>query len=129
DLVADRAQERLHAEIGTLRGATRRQASGILFVERVLAYLIRDNVERHRLGRAVSVRFLVIVPVCSSVFANSVPTKGISGNSVMLNQSAPLRSLSRGADCVCRSVLMVTVNLLAATFSGSKLKFPLKLSE
>jgi hypothetical protein len=52
DVVADRAQERLHAEIGTLKGATRRQASGILFVERVLAYFVQDDVEPHRLCHA-----------------------------------------------------------------------------
>src|SRR5208282_1159016 len=54
-----------------------------------------------------------------------LPTKVMSGNSSTLNQSAPLRSVSRGANCDSRLlVLTSTLSLLATGLAGSNAIVP-----
>ena len=126
NVVADCAQIGLHTEIGPLESSAGGKTSGVNLVERVLTDFVYDNVERNRFGHAMQGELSRDRPGVIVLFTNSVPTNVISGNSVTSNQSAPLRSLSRGANCVCRvSVLMATFTLLAGTLLASKLMFPL----
>jgi hypothetical protein len=95
NVVPDRTQKGLHAEVGALESAAGRKAGGVDLVEWVLPDFIYNNVERNRLGHAVQGQFPGDRSSASSFFKKSLPTYVISGNSVVLNQSAPLRSLSR----------------------------------
>jgi hypothetical protein len=53
NVVPDRTQKGLHAEVGALESAAGRKAGGVDLVEWVLPDFIYNNVERNRLGHAV----------------------------------------------------------------------------
>ena len=116
NVVSDRTQIGLHAEIRAFGSAAGGKTSQVNFVKRVLTDFVYDNVERDRFGHAMQGELSRDRPSVIVLFHKFSPTYVISGNSVTLNQSAPLRSLSRGANWVCKLlVLMVTFSLLAAT--------------